>query len=807
VAEFNIVHLSDLHIKGDYLSLTLTNLINDVAERTKGMKNIILVISGDIVDKGQYRGKTGELNPVALNFFSQLNDALTDKPQYVDPKDKQVKVWDSKRVIDVQIVAGNHDKDILSDFAKNISEQFQQDENFIGDKEEWLLEKRYYEDFIAFVNEVYRMFDLRKEIERQTCSQYKEIQKSAIKAKSPCAPANPECCTECNEVDRIENEIDNNTQHLDPNSYFCKLSIERKKIDDTFGVEFVEVPCLGVQVDKENHMPDEERSNNYCKRCKPNECTRQPDVTLCFIRINTTFISNGKRENHLMSIGEYQLESIKDEYQKGYMERMARDEHVITICLAHHPMTFLKPHEEDKLREYLLDSECLNADFYLCGHTHERQVSSLSRKGREVKTLVTGIGWPHGVEYKNDELESAHKDTHSYSIYTFNEEKNILSTRMLRTNIHGIFEDDFSYYNTKAEKRLKKISVPLKLEDHSFIEFNGQENSINELFVDRTTLNQIREMYKSKDKFINGVENELKRIVLKLCRDHMSGEWEGESDIEIPDNETTNRHRDETIEKMTKALETFSLKETNIETYDNFLFSPQIDNAFSEIIDSRIKAETDFQYKTFEAFLCSLAMIFIRSFKGSFSNDDVRLVIRIYNDKKDARGQYVVYTPFFEWPIRGRKSTTEYKWSNGTENYITAEAFHNQQPMIYTLNKDLVDFKVTNWEDFIVMVPTSLKFKPNNNAALLEEYPALSFVFSVNLNEELIKENNFLDTKKIFKELSNKLYLLEFIEIHDAISMAINKFSKIYEINVKEFVDYKKKTNENLNENQPPGDV
>ena len=38
MAEFSIVHLSDLHIGADTLPLNLDNLINSVKEETAGMK-------------------------------------------------------------------------------------------------------------------------------------------------------------------------------------------------------------------------------------------------------------------------------------------------------------------------------------------------------------------------------------------------------------------------------------------------------------------------------------------------------------------------------------------------------------------------------------------------------------------------------------------------------------------------------------------------------------------------------------------------------------------------------------------------
>jgi len=715
------------------------NLIEDVKRRTEKKKNIILVVTGDIIDKGQYGNSRSGGKRTAIDFFRRLNDALTDTITYETTAGMQ-KRWKSRRVVDVQIVAGNHDKDLSDKYAVDISERYQH-QPFDGDRAQWEFEKPYFESFIALTNEIYNVFGLKKEITRG-CNSRKQ--------------------------------------------YSCKLSSQPKSISDTFGVEFIEVPCLGIQTDKFNSKPSENLPNSCCSRCRQkNEPDKRPDVTLAFIRLNTAFISNGKPEHHLMSLGRHQLKSLCDEYQEQYSKRSDRSEHIITICLAHHPMLFLKPHEEDKLREYLLDKDYLNADFYVCGHTHERMVSSLSSKGRTVGTLVTGIGWGHEVTETENEVRAAQKDTHSYSIYTFNEEKNILSTKMLKTNTSGEFEDDTSYYTTRTQQRLNKISSPLYLSDYPFIELNGQEDAVNELFVDRQILGQIREMYDNKAKFIDAIENALKRIVLQLCRDHMD----------------TPRHLDETREEMVRAIQNFTLDQLNSGSYSHFLFSPQIDKIIESIIDSKNKVlantgkDSVYQFAIFKSFLESLATIFIDVFEGAFTNDVVRLIIRHHDGTVNNE-----YVPFFEIPLPESPEqmvNRRYKWGNLKQKYITAEAFESKSSKIFTLNKDLVDFPVKNWEDFIVMVPDVdvLKYTRREANTKAVTFPVLSFVFSVRLDENAIADRSLLERKVAFKELSNKLYLLEYIKIYEAIELSIDKFLQLIKIEGNEFVDYLAKRN------------
>ena len=54
--DFTILHLSDLHINGTGKGLTplLKNLLSDIKEELKPVDNVILVITGDIIDKANY---------------------------------------------------------------------------------------------------------------------------------------------------------------------------------------------------------------------------------------------------------------------------------------------------------------------------------------------------------------------------------------------------------------------------------------------------------------------------------------------------------------------------------------------------------------------------------------------------------------------------------------------------------------------------------------------------------------------------------------------------------------------------------
>ena len=84
--DFTILHLSDLHINGTGKGLTplLKNLLSDIKEELKPVDNVILVITGDIIemcirDRFLDRLVTGE-TPEGINvqivFFIQLFNVI-----------------------------------------------------------------------------------------------------------------------------------------------------------------------------------------------------------------------------------------------------------------------------------------------------------------------------------------------------------------------------------------------------------------------------------------------------------------------------------------------------------------------------------------------------------------------------------------------------------------------------------------------------------------------------------------------------------------------------------------------------------
>ena len=142
---FSILHLSDLHIvdtknNGTYQS-DLNKLIGDIVAQIKEnhVVNLIIVVSGDIIDKGDYNN-----SGAAIAFFNDLKDKLYQ--------------ISNLSVIDIQIVPGNHDRERTTPTVL-FSQSFQTRETSIKDAEEWNLYEKTNKQFISFANDIEKTFN------------------------------------------------------------------------------------------------------------------------------------------------------------------------------------------------------------------------------------------------------------------------------------------------------------------------------------------------------------------------------------------------------------------------------------------------------------------------------------------------------------------------------------------------------------------------------------------------------------------------------------------------------------------------
>lgn len=517
------------------------------------------------------------------------------------------------------------------------------------------------------------------------------------------------------------------------------------------------------------------------------------DLNIIFIRLNTALTSytapNDSEKHHLL-LGDFQKSQLLTDYKK-LKESLDPSEESLTFCLAHHPSSYLESHESENLNKILISEEGLNADFFLSGHTHDGAVNNLSNHNRSMISLETGIGWPDNIE---DSANVYHKN-HRYAIYCFDDWKNTFYSIMYKTNPLNKFEFDTDYLITDDEKRTGKIYNPLKTRDYAFIPLNNYNNlEIQNLFIDRNNIKDLKLLFTTAKNF-NVACNSLKPAYLSRYGD------------KLLINEST---REKTMAFLNDKIDSVTFtegQETLFELTDKMLV--ELINR-EDIFDEKLINEH------FLAYLKHISDLFISHFKDYFDDDaEYRAVFRIYKKVESHKDVYLVgkeliendyYEPICESPNETIPRSLEYGTVDNTsgksrrykyKNSLIEHSYNNKHSMIYSINPDKNYFRPDNWDDFMVIIPETNDISYYNEKRERVIRAPLCFIFSLR-----IKNNN--DNKAVYnqklKRVSNKLYLLQFTEIEDVLTTAIQSFLESFPIDLDKFIKYDFKEGEIKNE-------
>lgn len=170
----------------------------------------------------------------------------------------------------------------------------------------------------------------------------------------------------------------------------------------------------------------------------------------CFVLLNTSWSCADDDDSRNLILGDFQIGAIK----KQFLDLNNSTRPDLTIVLGHHPLGALIGKEEDKVFTEMISFESLDANVYLCGHTHDRTVNNMVNVRHSLNTFVSGIGWP-------ENQSGAHVGSHTYSMYVFNMDINSVDVYVRSTNDGGAFSPDFRIYNTQNTANLKKLVFPI----------------------------------------------------------------------------------------------------------------------------------------------------------------------------------------------------------------------------------------------------------------------------------------------------------------------------------------------------------
>ncbi|OUQ62101.1 hypothetical protein B5E53_18255 [Eubacterium sp. An11] len=618
--DFTILHLSDLHFnkEGNKLSILHENLIRDIEVEMKVSDNIILVVTGDILDKAKYKYKDN-----AIVFFRKLYQILGHK------------------IKGLYIVPGNHDK------IRNVMDEFLILEYNVLQRQR--KKQEFYQQYWNYLKMAfYEYFELLKDI-------YQEF----------------------------------------PDIIYPK-NIER----NTYGVET-------IQINGKN---------------------------LCFLLFNTAWSCLGEDDERHLLLGEFQMEEIKRQYDIEYNKLDKPFD--LTVALAHHPIDWLDGKEENMMKADILCNNSLNANIYICGHTHNRDVINWQNNRHSMTTLVSGLGWPDG--------NTDHPYAHTYASYVFNLDVNSIDVYVRSSDDNFVFEPDFRIYTEKRNKEYNKIIMPINsCKTQAYFNLGTVMNrSPKACYITDDIVHDLREYAILLGEIRSSMTHHLEKLKMDVY-DNVVFDWMSNKGIK---------------RRNTMVNEELLLQ------WEEFLFrGGKVNKQFKKVL----KNKEPLMYMQFSTYLQQIC----RTLHDVFYMRWPKLKLRVHFRycKEDKYFQLCLYGKDFENYIM-----EELDWGE-----LLEKAYEVKQPLIASVNEKYCgesfernEKKSDNqWKDFITAIP---KFQKNY------------WIKRDNLTEE-IKINRPLLTfgVTVYHEEDRRiLYILDYLRIDEVIGNAIKDFLYYFPINI-----------------------
>ncbi|HJF39928.1 MAG TPA: metallophosphoesterase [[Clostridium] spiroforme] len=623
--DFTILHLSDLHIdrEGKKLSILNENLLQDIQREMAVSENIIVVVTGDILNKAEYKYTDN-----VIAFFEKLYGTLGDK------------------IKGLYIVPGNHDK------IRNIM-----DESMVAKYDMLKRENKKQEFYQQYWKHLKMAF-------------YEHI------------------------------ELLKDIYNIFPDNITFPKNIEK----ETYGVET-------IQIGSKN---------------------------LCFLLFNTAWSCLGENDERHLLLGDFQMEEIKRQFiQKSNELDGAFD---LTIAVAHHPIDWLDGREENMMKADILCNNSLNANIYICGHTHNRDVINWQNNRHSMTTLVSGLGWPDG--------NTNHPYAHTYSSYVFNLDVNSIDVYVRSSDDNYIFEPDFRIYTEKRNKEYNKIVMPINsCKTQAYFNLGTvKERSPKACYITDDIVHDLRRYAVLLGEIRSSIAHHLEKIKM-----------------DIYDNVT---------------IDLISKKRIRTEDYgriclqwEDFLFrGAKANRQFKYLLEGK----DPLMYMQFTTYLQQICRTVHDVFYKKWP--ELRLRVHFRYRKREAPNRYAqlcLYGKDFDNYMMG-----DLEWGE-----LLEKAYEAQQPLIASVNerycgKSFEKNKTkTNaqWTDFITAIP---KFRKNH------------FIKRDTLTEEISISRPLLTFGvTIYREEDRRiLYLLDYLRIDEIIGDAIKDFLYYFPINIVRYI-------------------
>lgn len=465
----------------------------------------------------------------------------------------------------------------------------------------------------------------------------------------------------------------------------------------------------------------------------------------CFVMLNTAWSCIDENDTRQLILGKFQIDEIKRQYH-NLVDNLSDNVIELTLVLGHHPISALFGKEEDNIFSEMISFEELNANAYLCGHTHDRAIINWVNNRHSINTFMTGIGWP-------ENNSGYHIGSHTYSMYVFNLDANSIDIYVRSTDDGGVFNPDFRIYTNSVHKNNKKLIFPIRAEKaQTYISLDaGPERSAKAYYI--------------SDEFMEYIQEYVIRI--GQFRQSVGMMLEGDKN---------------------ELYENSLISEEDDEILYNYLFADikmdkENDRADAKINEIFSKC-TDIRYNMFLGFLQRLCqkleriLLYDKIEKG----DIVRFHFRYLAD----RNVFLYLKLCVSFPEQIDPEDHEPSGINYGE--LIEAAYKTNKGLIYSVNKSFCKSKLKDkWTNFLTVIPL---FEGNNftrkySESVSRDYPFITFGVTINSDK-----------------FNPMLYCMDYFCINTMLEEIINTYIRIFRININKFCVWVQKEIEKENDDE-----
>lgn len=457
---------------------------------------------------------------------------------------------------------------------------------------------------------------------------------------------------------------------------------------------------------------------------------------ICFLLFNTAWSCQGDSDERNLVIGKFQIEKIIEEFNK----KRKSDQIDLTIALAHHPVGWLTGKEEDMMKAELICNNRLNANIYICGHIHNRDVINWQNNRHSMTTLVSGLGWPDGSE--------EHPYAHTYSSYVFNLDVNSIDVYVRSSDDNYSFAPDFRIYTEKRNKEQTKIVMPINIcKTQSYFDLGTVKgHSPKACYITDDILEVIRDFILTFNRVRSKMVHQLEKIKFDFKENVICDEQNLPSD----DNEKA---------KILDAL-------------NNILIRDIWDDEAIEYINTYYN---DFVYMQFTAYLSEICKTINDCIMEIQNDSEIRIHARCWDKVNDSYNQICIYGKGFD-----RYVMDPLLWGQ-----LLKEAFISGRPLIATVNERycIQSIKRNNerdsnsWKDFMTVIP---KFDKNY------------YVEKERIYEKIKLERPWITFGvTVYREEDRRLlYVLDFLKLDEIIGDIVKDFLFYFPVDMEGYCAY-----------------